>query len=50
MNMAKERVRMEGAPDWYDTPLDKLDFEWSHDEKVEIERYCEKIHQNIAEE
>jgi uroporphyrinogen-III decarboxylase len=48
MNMA--RVRMEGAPDWYDTPFDKLHFEWSHDEKVEIERYCEKIHKNIAEE
>ena len=48
--MAKPRVRMEGAPDWYDTPLDQLDFEWSPDEKVEIERYCEKIHKNIAEE
>lgn len=48
--MAKKRVRMAGAPDWYNTPLDKLDFEWSHDEKVEIERYCEKIHKNIAAE
>jgi uroporphyrinogen-III decarboxylase len=50
MKMAKKRVRMEGAPDWYDKHLDELDFEWSSDEKLEIERYCEKIHQNIAEE
>jgi len=50
MNMAKERVRMENAPEWYNTPLDQLDFHWSHDEKVELERYCEKIHKNIAEE
>lgn len=48
--MAKPRVRMENAPEWYDVPLDQLDFVWSHDEKVEIERYCEKIHKNIAEE
>jgi len=41
---------MENAPDWYDTPLDQLDFEWSKEEKLEIERYCEKIHKNIAEE
>jgi len=41
---------VENAPDWYDTPLDKLDFHWSHDEKVEIARLCEKIHLNIAEE
>lgn len=50
MTMAKERIRMENAPDWYDTPLDKLDFEWSKEEKLEIERYCEKIHKNIEEE
>ncbi len=48
--MAKPRIRMENAPEWYDVPLDQLDFVWSHDEKVEIERYCEKIHKNIAEE
>ncbi|MFC1924515.1 hypothetical protein ACFLXA_04050 [Chloroflexota bacterium] len=41
---------VEDAPEWYDTPLDQLDFHWSHDERVEIERYCEKIHKNIAEE
>jgi uroporphyrinogen-III decarboxylase len=48
--MAKPRIRMENAPDWYDTPLDQLDFQWSPEEKLEIERYCEKIHKNIAEE
>jgi uroporphyrinogen-III decarboxylase len=41
---------LEGAPDWYGTPLDELNFEWSHEEKLEIERYCEKILQNIEEE
>ena len=48
--MAKERIRMQNAPDWYDTPLDELHFEWSAEEKLEIERYCEKIHKNIEEE
>jgi len=48
--MAKPRIRMENAPEWYDTPLDQLDFPWSKEEKLEIERYCEKIHKNIAEE
>jgi len=41
---------MENAPYWYDTPLDQLDFEWSAEDKLEIERYCEKIHKNIAQE
>ena len=50
MDTINRRVRMENAPDWYDTPLDQLDFEWSKEEKLEIERYCEKIHKNIAEE
>ncbi|MFC2017825.1 uroporphyrinogen decarboxylase family protein, partial [Chloroflexota bacterium] len=44
------RIRMEKAPDWYDTPFDQLDFQWSPEEKLEIERYCEKIHKNIEEE
>ena len=48
--MAKERIRMENAPDWYDTPLEKLHFEWSPEELLEIERYCEKIQKNIDEE
>ena len=42
--MAKTReIGLEGAPDWYGTPLDELPFEWSPDEKLEIERYCVKI-------
>jgi len=41
---------MQNVPDWYDTPLDELHFEWSAEEKLEIERYCEKIHKNIEEE
>ena len=41
---------MEDAPAWYDTPLEELDFEWSPEEKLEIERYCEKIHKNIAQD
>jgi len=41
---------LEGAPDWYDKHLDELHFEWSHEEKLAIERYCEKIHKNIAED
>jgi len=48
--MINRRVRKQNAPDWYDTPLYKLDFERSKEEKLEIERYCEKIHKNIAEE
>ena len=49
--MAKEReIRLEGAPYWYGTHLDELDFEWSSEEKLEIERYCEKILKNVAEE
>jgi len=39
---------MEDAPYWYGTHIDKLDFEWSREDKLEIERYCEKIHRNIA--
>jgi len=48
---ATERVNkgiMQDAPYWYGTHLDKLDFEWSRVDKLEIERYCEKIHKNIA--
>ncbi len=46
----KQFGEMDGAPDWYGTPLDKLHFEWSHEEKLEIERYCEKTLKNVAEE
>ena len=49
--MAKKReVKLEGAPAWYHQPLDELHFEWSPEELVEIERYCEKILKNIEEE
>lgn len=41
---------MEDAPDWYDMPLEQLDFQWTPEEKLEIERYCEKIHKNISQE
>lgn len=41
---------MRGAPDWYNTPLDKLEFEWSSDDKLELERYCQDILKNAAAE
>jgi hypothetical protein len=43
-------VKFKGAPYWYGTPLDELDFEWSPEERLELERYCEKILENVAEE
>ncbi|MFC1925667.1 uroporphyrinogen decarboxylase family protein [Chloroflexota bacterium] len=48
--MWKGRLPIEGAPYWYNTPIEELDFEWTREEKVEIERYCEKISKNIEEE
>ncbi len=48
--LAKKKVPMEGAPYWYGTHLDKLDFEWSMEEELELERYCERILKNIEEE
>ena len=47
---AKKEIRMQGAPDWYSKHLDELGFEWSPEEELEIERYCEKILKNVAEE
>jgi hypothetical protein len=41
---------IEGQPKWYNVPLDKLNFEWSEEEKLELDRYCEKILKNIAKE
>ncbi len=38
------------GPYWYGTPLKNLDFEWSKEEKAEIERYCEKTLKNCKEE
>ena len=48
--MFKGRVPIIGAPYWYNTPMEELDFEWSREERLEIERYCEKILKNIEEE
>src|SRR4030043_1613541 len=45
-----QEVRLENAPNWYGTPLDQLRFEWSHEEELEIERYCEKILKNASAE
>ncbi len=50
MAQKKKHMGMEGAPYWYNTPLDKLDFEWSTEEALELERYCEKILKNVTEE
>ncbi|MBN1317798.1 MAG: hypothetical protein JXA42_20105 [Anaerolineales bacterium] len=39
---------LEGAPDWYGTPLDQLEFEWSEEELLELGNYCQHIHRNIT--
>ncbi len=46
----KQLGELKGAPDWYGTPLDELHFEWSPEEKLEIERYSEKILKNVEQE
>lgn len=46
----RNEVRLQGAPYWYGTPIEKLDFEWSPEEKLEIERYCEEILKNVEKE
>ncbi len=46
----KKNVPLEGAPYWYGTHISKLDFEWSKEEELELERYCEKILKNCEEE
>jgi len=48
--MWKGRKPIQPAPYWYNTPIEELDFEWSREEELEIERYCEKILKNIEEE
>lgn len=48
--MWKGRKLIDPKPYWYNTPIDKLDFEWSREDELEIERYCEKILKNIEEE
>jgi uroporphyrinogen-III decarboxylase len=47
--MDKE-IKLVGAPSWYGTPLEQLDFEWSREEELELERYCQSILKNIANE
>ncbi|TAK33181.1 MAG: hypothetical protein EPO21_13625 [Chloroflexota bacterium] len=42
--------KMENGPEWYGKPLDELHFEWSREEELELERYCEKILKNAEEE
>ncbi|MFC2017821.1 hypothetical protein ACFLTQ_00765 [Chloroflexota bacterium] len=46
----KGRKPIINAPYWYNTPLEKLDFEWSREEKVLIDRNCDQIRKNIDEE
>ena len=48
--MWKGRKPIGGAPYWYDTPYDKLDFEWTPEEKLMLDRFCEQIQKNIDEE
>ncbi|TAK36948.1 MAG: hypothetical protein EPO21_00895 [Chloroflexota bacterium] len=54
MNMAEAKRlgrfgELEGAPDWYGTPLAELDFTWSEEDEVELRGYCHQIHRNITE-
>jgi len=42
--------KMEGAGSYYGIPLDELHLEWTPEEELEIERYCQKILKNVAEE
>ena len=46
----KGRKPIIDAPYWYNTPLEKLDFEWSREEKVLIDHYCDQVQKNIDEE
>jgi hypothetical protein len=48
--MFKGRKPIKNAPYWYNTPYDKLDFEWTTEEKLLIDRFCERIQKNIDEE
>jgi len=47
--MTIKQGKLAGAPYWYDTPLDQLDFEWSEADLLELKGYCRQIHQNIAD-
>ena len=48
--MWKGRKPIEPTPYWYNTPYDKLDFEWTPEEKLLLDRFCEQIQKNIDEE
>src|SRR4030042_5093138 len=48
--MAYKIGTLEDPPYWFGTPFDELDFEWSREEKLELERYCETILKNASEE
>jgi hypothetical protein len=48
--MFKGRKPIKGAPYWYNKPYKKLDFEWTTEEKLMLDRFCEKIQKNIDEE
>lgn len=41
---------LEGAPKWVDTPWNRLSFNFTEDDLLKIERYCQKIHKNIEED
>ena len=50
--MAIRVGKMEGAGPYYGIPLEELDahLQWNREEELMIERFCEKIRKNIAEE
>jgi len=41
--------KMDGHGPYYGIPLAQLAMEWSREEELELERYCEKIHRNLDE-
>lgn len=43
-----EQRRLEGAPDWYGTPLGQLDIVWSEEDQADLRAYCHQILFNIV--
>ncbi|MEM3704147.1 MAG: hypothetical protein QXX79_07020, partial [Candidatus Bathyarchaeia archaeon] len=41
---------MEDAPKWFDKPWTQLNFPFSEEEELEIQRYCEKIKEHIQKD
>ncbi len=41
---------MENAPKWFNTLWTMLEFPFSEEEELEIERFCQKIKQNIEKD